>query len=306
MKKRWIPLLIAMFLVILGSTSTWAVTPREYGMVKDPTGKYYFIDYKMLKNQWKVSLSQKYYFGSDGRAVTGPQKIDGRYYFFDAEGVLQRPEKERMMKYGSYYYIVNPNGTINTGWILFNNNLYYGYFRTNGALFRNRTYLNVTLGNNGAAVKNNYTVRSKIEALKLLKEITKDSWTREQKLRAAFNFLSSRDHVKYSSKYDPTNIGVKGWQHQLAYQFLVLKKGTCSGFNTAFAAVADVLGWNSKILRGRVIGKNGWYVDHTWLTIDGKFYDPETAYTGTFVCFGLKKYPVKYTIEREFDYRTYY
>ena len=54
---------------------------------------YYYIDDApdgaYLYKGWKEYDGNTYYFGEDGRAVTGTQGIDGLSYFFNQEGVLQ-------------------------------------------------------------------------------------------------------------------------------------------------------------------------------------------------------------------------
>ena len=101
-----------------------------------------------LTNQWyKESMNITYYFGSDGRAVTGWQKIDDDWYYFDnnsnelyCDGIAYIPSQN-----GYYYfdhnghYIINgwqrdlegynfyfgPDGRAVNGWQLIGSSWYY-------------------------------------------------------------------------------------------------------------------------------------------------------------------------------------
>ncbi|MBQ0000147.1 MAG: hypothetical protein KBT01_01220 [Clostridiales bacterium] len=430
--KKICTLAAMLLLVLLCSSSVFAaVTPREYGMVRDGSDKYYFIDYKMLKNQWKVSLGDKYYFGADGKAVKGavkfgdkyyfftqegkllqtgevsvqkvgtdyycvygtgrvktsgwyqlryygedgkvlkgiqnvdgkwwafdeqgnrmssdltqiktfgtdvycinrsgsvrcsawyqnhyfgkdgkaykgPKIVDGKYWLFGTNGALVRPSAPSIQKYGSQYYGVNTDGTVRTGWYLLNNELYYGYCKTYGAIFRNKTWLNVTFNSNGTCVKN-YTAKAKIEALKLVEKATNEKMTREEKLKACFYYIADQSRFRYWLPYDPKNVGASAWQHMVAYQFLSERKGTCTGFAVGFAACADVLGYNSTIVRGRIPGSRDQAADgltrHTWIKIDGKVYDPEGMWARFNPTYATNGYPLRHQIVNTYDYRSYY
>lgn len=78
------------------------------GLVKEGKYYYYYVNNKKVKNTWKTVKTNKYYFGSNGRAYAAPdlkksdqytmnvvvKKIGKYYYGFDSKG--------RMVKSGYY------------------------------------------------------------------------------------------------------------------------------------------------------------------------------------------------------------
>ena len=49
---------------------------------------YYYYKGKMVKNTWKRYNGYKYYFGANGNAVRGGQRINNVVYVFDEKGRL--------------------------------------------------------------------------------------------------------------------------------------------------------------------------------------------------------------------------
>ena len=49
---------------------------------------YYYYKGKMVKNKWKRYNGYKYYFGANGNAVRGGQRINNVVYVFDEKGRL--------------------------------------------------------------------------------------------------------------------------------------------------------------------------------------------------------------------------
>ncbi|MBP3267393.1 MAG: hypothetical protein J6M07_03590, partial [Ruminococcus sp.] len=61
---------------------------RYTGICTDSGGTKYYTDGELLRNEWMQTRTSKYYFGSDGYAVTGRKEIDGSFYSFDKKGRL--------------------------------------------------------------------------------------------------------------------------------------------------------------------------------------------------------------------------
>ena len=60
------------------------------------------------KGQWSYVLDEK------GTKATGWKQIDGKWYFFNAEGVMQK----WWVKVGNTWYYLNGSGEMQTGWLL--------------------------------------------------------------------------------------------------------------------------------------------------------------------------------------------
>ncbi|WP_252254631.1 cell surface protein [Clostridium sp. ZBS12] len=77
------------------------------------------IDSSSLK--WRESMDGKWYLCSNSFIMTGWQKVDNNWYYFNEFGVMQ---KDWVNSNGKWYYLDN-NGCMVTGWIKSNNNWYY-------------------------------------------------------------------------------------------------------------------------------------------------------------------------------------
>lgn len=57
----------------------------KVGWNKEADGRWWYADSETtyLKSEWRVINKHKYYFDNEGYAVTGWQKIDGNWYFFE-------------------------------------------------------------------------------------------------------------------------------------------------------------------------------------------------------------------------------
>ncbi|NFR85900.1 cell surface protein [Clostridium sp. ZS2] len=77
------------------------------------------IDSSSLK--WRESMDGKWYLCSNSFIMTGWQKVDNNWYYFNEFGVMQ---KDWVNSNGKWYYL-DDNGCMITGWIKSNNNWYY-------------------------------------------------------------------------------------------------------------------------------------------------------------------------------------
>ena len=55
----------------------------------------------MVKNKWKRYNGYKYYFGANGNAVRGGQRINNVVYVFDEKGRLFENKQNKIVKSGS-------------------------------------------------------------------------------------------------------------------------------------------------------------------------------------------------------------
>ena len=76
--------------------------------------------YNVAKEEWvQEEAGWKYY--ANNKAVTGWKQLDSKWYFFNAEGVMQ---KWWVQDNGTWYYL-NGAGELQTGWLQDNGNWYY-------------------------------------------------------------------------------------------------------------------------------------------------------------------------------------
>lgn len=110
-----------------------------------------------------------------------------------------------------------------------------------------------------------------------IKKATKDSMTKEEKLRACYNYM--RDHYVYITR-TVVETGHKGWENQYASRFFSDKGGNCCSWAAAFTAVAKRLGYPARAVSGVIYYANGqrWgRHGFTEIKMNGKIriFDPE-------------------------------
>ena len=123
--------------------------------------------YNVVKDQWvQEEAGWKYY--ASNKAVTGWKQVDGKWYFFNAEGVMQK----WWVKDGNTWYYLNGSGAMQTGWLQDGGKWYYleasgamkasqwfevsgkwYYVDGSGALAVNTTVGGYTVNGNGEWVK---------------------------------------------------------------------------------------------------------------------------------------------------------
>ena len=76
--------------------------------------------YNVAKDQWVQEENGWKYYASN-KAVTGWKQVDGKWFFFNAEGVMQK----WWVKDGNTWYYLNGNGEMQTGWLQDGGKWYY-------------------------------------------------------------------------------------------------------------------------------------------------------------------------------------
>ena len=104
--------------------------------VKDENGKYKYLDAasnQYVTNNWVNNGSGYYFLDSAGNAVAGWYLINGKYYLFDQNYLMQTGFADYN---GKTYYLDPKTGQMVTGWIQVNNNgvLDYYYFAEDGTM----------------------------------------------------------------------------------------------------------------------------------------------------------------------------
>lgn len=130
---------------------------------------------------------------------------------------------------------------------------------------------------------------------------TNDSMTQHEKLRACY------DYVDAITSYERTYETPSGdWTKPYALQIYTTGRGNCYRYASAFAYLANGLGYETKVITGVIGAARGGYNPHGWVevNIDGTWYvcDPEMQDVDskkrdfflktyqTYPCKGLTKY----------------
>ena len=126
----------------MSMNNTWYYFNEQSGyMQKDillvsGSGKVYIFDKEgKLCKGWCQYKGKSYYMGSNGYALKGVYKINGKYYCFDAKTAYLYKDKVVTMTSGNIYYFDKKGIRFNKGWKNIRNNGKMGtyYFKTNGA-----------------------------------------------------------------------------------------------------------------------------------------------------------------------------
>lgn len=217
----------------------------------------------------KKANGQKYYIRANGKKAVGWVKIQNKYYYFKKNGTLN--PKTGLVKIGKYTYYIGKNGSrCEPGIRKYKKKSYY--FDKNGRLVTNkRAY----------QIKNKYYnisskgVLEKISALeaqceketqKFISRHTKSSMTKQQKLRACFNYLLA--YMRYRPQSPNwSEFKQKEWYYKRAINTFrsPTLDGNCYSFACTVASCAKELGYKPTVV---VIT-----ADHGFVMIDGKYYD---------------------------------
>lgn len=154
-----------------------------------------------------------------------------------------------------------------------------GYYRLNGRLYcvsngqflRSASQEGFYFDHEGRYTTGDNELDLNLNAL--VDQLTTPSMTRDQKLRALYNYC--RDNFSYL-KRPLVEAGRTGWEPEYAASFLSLKKGNCYSFSALFSLLAREIGQPAYTVVGG-LGKNA--SPHGWVEIklDGTVYmfDPQ-------------------------------
>lgn len=280
---------------------------------KKKNGKwYYFEKGALVRKQWrtlKVKLSngttvtRKFYFFGNGSACTSVLKYNGKYYTFNARGMLYTSSTNKLFKVGKYYYCPDKTGACQTGWIISNGKLYYA--NRFGKLVHD-----ITIGGAAGvtfrgieAVRGSAAV-SRLLCMKVIDQVTDSSMTKSQKLYACWRYVV--DNCYYVLRYNP-ELSDPLWMKQKALEMLQSNGGDCISYACAFAGLASTLGYKAKVIHGRVPGTRDGaadgYTTHYWVLINGRQYDPEGESAGwNWNAYATYGYTFDYQVLEVYDY----
>ena len=109
--------------------------------VSDVNYDTYIAQHPQVLTGWQEEGGKKYYYDASGEKVTGASQIDGKWYFFDPQGVMQTGwvtyngriyyfdeagvRASGWKKIGGKYYRFSNKGVMLTGWTTYKGNTYY-------------------------------------------------------------------------------------------------------------------------------------------------------------------------------------
>ncbi len=255
------------------------------GLRKIGDYNYYFTSTGKMKTGWKTVKGKQYYFRTKagtsarkGAAYTGKHTIENHMYYFASTGKMK------------------------TGWFTAKGKLYYATKK--GRLKHDTKYKGITFNSKGYA-KSNTASKLKKKTMSIVSKITTSKMTKKEKLKACWDYITKHSRWKYAGIY-PDDFK-SGWQISMAYTMLTKKKGNCYGFACGFAALANEVGYDSYVVVGRVSGSRDRASDgmtrHSWVMINGRYYDPEAQYAGWYKgVYGKKSYSVKHKTEKKYKF----
>lgn len=171
----------------------------------------------------------------------GIYRIRGKYYLI-LQGRLQTTDIIR--KKDKYY--INLDGTV-------------AYYSRRGKCFQ-------PSGEKMNSLRSSES-RTRQQARKVIRVITRKSMTQKQKLQACFQWVV--DHYGY---YEKTCNGKKGWTSKSGYQLLRYGSGDCRVLAAGFAFLASELGYQDVSICQDSVGR--FSGSHCWTQVDGKCFDP--------------------------------
>ena len=157
-----------------------------------------------------------------------------------------------------------------------------GFLRINGRLYcvKDGRFLYNTQDGifvydaNGRYTTGNAELDEKLNAV--INRLVSPSMTREQQMRALFNYC--RDDFTYL-KRDLVDLGTEGWEPAYALEFLNIGKGNCYSFSSTYTLLCRNLGLEAYCTMGSLqqwTGPHGW----TIVVLDGRerWFDTQMAW----------------------------
>lgn len=261
------------YMYVFGKTGLLTQKYKYYKpqWIKKSDGYYYWRQEngKILKKRgWHIVNNKKYFLLSDGKRAKGWTKVGGKYLYFQTNG-LQRKQRG-LFKAGGSVYCLKADFSRATGMYWVNGKRYYFHTKT-GKLIKDQKILVVdnkyySADKDGVITRlNPLEAQAALEAQKIINKCTNSSMSREQKLRACFNYTLW--NIKYKTDpFDKAKFEVKDWQYQRVIQ--ACKSGfvgNCYAFACIFAACAKELGYEPYVIVAAV--------DHGFVQINGLYYD---------------------------------
>ena len=227
------------------------------GIITTTNGIYYLKNNKVVKNTWYLN----HYFGSNGIALTGVNKVNNNYYLFDDKGILYNPG---WITYKGEVYHIEKDKTLTIGLKTINDNDYYfdefGKL-TEGLINYQGKYFYI----DGFGKKEEGLVKDKNNYYFLKKgKLVKNTWKEEQGYKyyfgtdgKAYQGLKKIDNYYYYFNQDATmQKGFNKINNKLYY----------------FDNQGKMVTKNKKIDKQTIKFSNQGYIINSWVTYRGHKY----------------------------------
>ena len=263
-------------------------------MVKDAIikikGKFYCFDARgrLMTSRFIRKGSRVYFANRKGEFLTGWRKINKKQFYFSARGRAL----PGIQTIGKKKYCFSYRGEMLTGWQIIDGKKYY-FNPKKGVMLKNRTIDGAKINFKGEAPLNKSELLE-IECQEIIGQITNDSMSRSDKIRACYNYMVSHSNFSYMTWRDYSYYD--DWDVDYAYEMLTSHMGNCYNFAAAFAHLTKSAGCDATIVRGRIHGTRDGAGDgftrHCWTIVDGLCYDTELAFVGAASVYGNGGYPL--------------
>ncbi len=224
-------------------------------------------------------------------AKNGLKQENGKYYYYKKGAKV----KNTWITIGKKEYYFKSDASAAIGWTKIGKKAYY--FTAKAVKVKNKKVDGVKLNKKGEASLSNERVAMLVKTQSAVAKITKNSQSKEQKLKACYADMLK---CSYAGKFFPTD--TSGWEVKYASDMLDGRKGNCYSYAAAFGMLARACGFNAKIVTGQISKDGADAISHAWVEIGGKVYDPQTEQTMGIDLYG-KKYAdvsrVVYTIAKK-------
>lgn len=215
----------------------------------------------------------------------------GKYYYY-RNGVKVRG---KWITIGTNKYYFKANGVAAQGWNKIGGKAYF--FNTKAVMVKNREVDGVKLNAQGWASLNDDRVKLVFKVSSVVADNTKGIRLKALKMKACYNFI--RLKCTYAGRFGSTD--TSGWEVNYAYQMLDTRKGNCYSSAAAFGMLARKCGYDAKIVTGKISIDGAAEIDHAWVEINGKVYDPQTHRDKGISVYGIsyQSTRVVYTVENK-------
>ncbi len=227
------------------------------GCVSLGAGIYPFVTYGLVQTDKGVMWMQENGAYAVSCWMYGPDRI----HYVDENGYVQLGMTEID---GKNYYLY-PEGTFARGWTQIDNDLYFFFF--DGSMATDTVVDGLYLGSDGkAAVEGDEIVVPKNELREqvdsILLSIITPGMTEEEKISACYWYMVN--NYSYRRTYETPQ---GDWTGSFALEILTTGKGNCYRYASAFAYLLHELGYETKVITGRIGARNGGMTPHGWTEV---------------------------------------
>ena len=215
-----------------------------------------------------------YYYDASGAKLLGQKMIGGKLFYFKPKGKKRGSLQTGLVTIGNaefYFLSKGAPGVIGSGangWVYIKKRGYC--YCVNGQIQKKNCIEDYYLKANGAM-----TSTSK-KMYKLVKQtvasLTNNAMTKEQKLRACYNYLCSKKFTYVTKR--PFSYAAD-WRLTYGYEMMTTFSGVCYNFSAALAYMARYVGYTDvKAIAGELLYLDGHWDLHSWTKIncDGTYY----------------------------------